>query len=79
MDGVPSRGSARRLHRGLAPSMVRDQPWRVTIALRTMAAHQHDDLAPGRASKPLTEGVPRRRDDAAHVMLPGLGEPPERR
>ena len=56
-----------------------DQPWRVIIAMRTMAAHQYDDLTPGRTWRTLTEDIPRLRDYAAHVMLPGLGEPPEHR
>lgn len=49
-----------------------DQPWRVIIAMRNMAAHQYDDLTPDRVWKTLTEDIPRLRDYVADVMLPGL-------
>ena len=58
MDGVPARRSAGRRHSVLAPSMVREQPRRVIIALRTTAAHQDNDLTQGRVWTTLTEDVP---------------------
>jgi len=34
------------------------QPWRVIVAMRTMAAHQYDDLDPERLWRTLTRDVP---------------------
>ncbi|APX34020.1 hypothetical protein BH708_16335 [Brachybacterium sp. P6-10-X1] len=49
-----------------------DQPWRIIIAMRNMAAHQYDDLTSDRVWKTLTDDIPRLRDYLADVMLPGL-------
>ena len=49
-----------------------DQPWRVIIAMRSLAAQQYDDLTSDRVWKTLPDDIPRLRDYLADVMLPGL-------
>ena len=49
-----------------------DQPWRQIIALRGLAAHQHDELDPRRVWRTVTRDVPMLRDYLHHVVIPGL-------
>lgn len=48
------------------------QPWRQIVGMRNFAAHQYDDLEPGRVWRTLTTDIPRLRAYVAEVMLPGL-------
>jgi uncharacterized protein with HEPN domain len=62
------------------PASVRErfagQPWRQIIDLRSVAAHQDDDLDPRRVWRTLTGDVPRLRDYLNDVMLPALSAGP---
>lgn len=48
------------------------QPWRQIVGMRNFAAHQYDDLEPGRVWRTLTADIPRLRAYVADVMMPGL-------
>lgn len=67
-----------RIGEGVAkiPEPVRErfaeQPWRQIISMRTLAAHQYDDLDPHRVWRTLTRDVPRLREYLAEVVLPGV-------
>lgn len=49
------------------------QPWRQIIAMRNFAAHQYDDLDPGRVWRTLTIDVPALRAYLVETVLPALG------
>lgn len=49
-----------------------DQPWRLIIALRNMAAHQYDSLENPRVRRYLATDVPALRDYVRDVMIPAL-------
>lgn len=49
-----------------------EQPWRQIIGMRNFAAHQYDDLDPGRVWRTLTTDVPGLRNYVADVILPAL-------
>ncbi|HBO54930.1 DUF86 domain-containing protein [Janibacter terrae] len=48
------------------------QPWRQIVAMRNFAAHQYDDLDPGRVWTTLTRDVPSLRSYLVEVVVPGL-------
>lgn len=48
------------------------QPWPQIVAMRNFAAHQYDDLDPGRVWRTITIDVPALRSYLAEVVLPGL-------
>lgn len=48
------------------------QPWRQIVGMRNFAAHQYDDLEPGRVWRTLTTDIPRLWEYVADVMLPAL-------
>ena len=50
------------------------QPWRQIIGMRNFAAHQDDDLDPGRVWRTVTRDVPALRAYLVDVVLPGLVE-----
>lgn len=49
-----------------------DQPWREIVAMRNFAAHQYDDLEPGRVWRTVTRDVLSLRDYLAGTVIPGL-------
>ena len=49
-----------------------DQPWRTIVAMRTIAAHQYDDLDPQRVWRTVTQDVPALRDYLVGKVIPGL-------
>lgn len=49
-----------------------DQPWREIVAMRNFAAHQYDDLDPGRVWATLTRDIPALRRYLVDVVIPGL-------
>lgn len=49
-----------------------EQPWRQMVAMRTFAAHQYDDLDPGRVWTTLTRDIPSLRAYLVDVMIPAL-------
>jgi uncharacterized protein with HEPN domain len=51
-----------------------DQPWRLMVAMRNLAAHHYDDLGPRRVWRTLTTDVPSLRTYLVEVVLPGLDE-----
>ena len=48
------------------------QPWRQIVAMRNFAAHQYDDLDPGRVWTTLTRDVPTLRSYLTETVIPGL-------
>ena len=55
-----------------------DQPWRQIIDMRNFAAHQYDDLDPGRVWRTLCRDIPSLRRYLAETVLPALdGRTPE--
>lgn len=52
-----------------------DQPWRVIIAMRNMAAHQYDDLDASRLWRTLTNDVPALRRYVQEAILGQDGRP----
>lgn len=48
------------------------QPWRQIVAMRNFAAHQYDDLDPGRVWRTITRDVPALRDYLVSTVIPGL-------
>lgn len=48
------------------------QPWRQIVAMRNFAAHQYDDLDPGRVWTTLTRDVPALRSYLTETVIPGL-------
>lgn len=58
------------------PAPVRDrfngQPWRQIIDMRNFAAHQYDDLDPGRVWRTLTRDVPRLRAYLEDIVMPAV-------
>ncbi len=48
------------------------QPWRRIVAMRNFAAHQYDDLDPGRVWRTVTLDIPALRAYLADVVLEGL-------
>ena len=49
------------------------QPWRQIVAMRNFAAHQYDDLDPGRVWRTATHDVPALRAYVAGTIIPALG------
>ena len=49
-----------------------DQSWRQIVAMRNFAAHQYDDLDPGRVWTTLTRDIPTLRSYLVEVVIPGL-------
>ena len=49
-----------------------DQPWRQIVAMRNFAAHQYDDLDPGRVWRTVTRDVPALRAYLEDVVLPDI-------
>lgn len=49
-----------------------DQPWRQIIGMRNFAAHQYDDLDPGRVWRTLVRDVPRLRAYLTDTVIPEL-------
>lgn len=49
-----------------------NQPWHKIIAMRNFAAHQYDDLDPGRVWRTLARDVPALRSYLADTVIPGL-------
>jgi len=49
-----------------------EQPWRAIVAMRNFAAHQYDDLEPGRVWRTVTREVPSLRDYLVETVIPGL-------
>lgn len=45
------------------------QPWRQIIGMRNFAAHQYDDLDPGRAWRTVSTDIPVLRRYLAHTVL----------
>ncbi|WP_186316573.1 DUF86 domain-containing protein [Microbacterium sp. BH-3-3-3] len=58
------------------PAPVRErfdgQPWRQMIDMRNFAAHQYDDLDPGRVWRTLTRDVPRLRAYLEDIVMPAV-------
>lgn len=54
-----------------------DQPWRQIVAMRDVAAHQYDDLDPGRVWRTVTADVPALHRYLADVVLAGEGPAPD--
>lgn len=48
------------------------QPWRQIIGMRNFAAHQYDDLDPGRVWRTVTGDIPLLRDYLAYTILEAL-------
>lgn len=67
-----------RIGEGVArlPAELRDehpaQPWRQIIGMRNFAAHQYDDLDPGRVWRTVTRDVPALRTYLVDVVIPAL-------
>lgn len=49
-----------------------DQPWRVIIDMRNLAAHQYDTLTTHRVWDTLLQDIPALRTYVAEVMIPAL-------
>lgn len=49
-----------------------EQPWRQIVAMRNFAAHQYDDLDPGRVWRTITRDVPALREYLVNTVIPGL-------
>lgn len=50
-----------------------DQPWREIVTMRSLAAHQYDDLAPRRVWTTVTRDVPVLRSYLVTTLIPHLG------
>ncbi len=48
------------------------QPWRQIIAMRNFAAHQYDDLDPGRVWRTVTHDIPALRAYLTDTVIPGI-------
>lgn len=49
-----------------------EQPWREIVAMRNFAAHQYDDLEPGRVWRTVTRDVPSLRSYLVETVIPSL-------